>query len=196
LTQKEKEEEKYKNGLQIRHFIIIFLLKLITVWKLWSLVPFMGDTILSTILDCIQNCGVSAEEWYENIYDSSPVLYRTINTDGIILDCNRAYVKALGYLSKEELIGTSIFDCTAEQSLDEMHKTFETWRKAGHVQNREVCLKRKDGTTFPALLNASSIFDEMGTLVASNTVITNVTEIHNTRKALEEANRELRTIER
>ena len=142
------------------------------------------------------SCDTSAKEWYKNIYESSPVLYRTINTDGIILDCNRAYVKALGYSSKQELIGTSIFDCTAEQSLDYMHNTFETWRKSGHVQNREVWLKRKDGSQFPALLNASSIFDTMGTLVASNTVIANVTEIYNARKALEGANSELRSIER
>lgn len=156
----------------------------------------MGDGNPDTLQDCITSCDMSTEEWYKNIYESSPVLYRTINTDGIILDCNRAYVKVLGYLNKQELIGTSIFDCIADQSLEEMHRIFEMWRKSGHVQNREVWLKRRDGTQFPALLSASSIFDEMGTLVASNTVIANVTEMYNARKALEQANSKLRSIER
>jgi PAS domain S-box-containing protein len=155
----------------------------------------MGETNPSTLEDCIKSCGITPEDWYKNLYEGSPIMYRMINVDGIIIDCNRAYVKALGYSSKKDLIGTSIFDSTAEQSLGEMHKTFETWRKSGHVQNREVWLKRKDGTIFPVLLNASSIFDEMGTLVASNTAITNVAEIYNARKSLERANSDLRNIE-
>src|SRR5579864_1547538 len=29
---------------------------------------------------------------YRNIYENSPVLQRTVNTNGIILECNQAYV--------------------------------------------------------------------------------------------------------
>ncbi|MGI0020829.1 MAG: ATP-binding protein [Nitrososphaera sp.] len=162
-------------------------------------VPHMGNNNgqdVETLSGCISSCGMTAEGWYKNIYDNSPNLYRTINTDGIILDCNWAYVKTLGYSNKEELVGTSIFDCTAEQSLDHMRKTFEAWKKSGHVQNREIWLRRKDGSAFPALLSASSVYDKAGALVVSNTVITDVTEISNARQALEQANSELRSIER
>ena len=151
---------------------------------------------VKTLSSCVSSCGMTTEDWYKNIYDNSPNLYRTIDTDGITLDCNWAYVKMLGYSNKEELIGTSIFDCTAEQSLEHMHKTFDAWKKSGHVQNREIWLKRKDCSTFPALLNASSVYDKAGALVASNTVITDVSEISNARQALEQANSELRSIER
>jgi len=45
---------------------------------------------------------------YKTLYDESPVLYRTINKEGIVINCNKTYAKSLGY-SKDELIGTSIF---------------------------------------------------------------------------------------
>lgn len=139
---------------------------------------------------------VTAKDWYKDIYDNSPNAYWTIDTDGIILDCNWAYVKTLGYSNKEELVGTSIFDCTAEQSIDHMRKTFDTWKKSGHVQNREIWLILKDGSAFPALLCASSVYDKAGTLVVSNKVLTDLTEISNVRQALEQANSELRAIVR
>src|SRR2546428_14173978 len=33
---------------------------------------------------------------YKNLYEGSPVMQRTVNTDGIIIECNQAYVKILG----------------------------------------------------------------------------------------------------
>ncbi len=118
----------------------------------------------------------AAESRYRNLYEGLPDLCRTIDTKGIILDCNKAYAEHLGY-SKEELVGASIFEHAAEQSLDAIHESFETWKKTGHVSNKEVWLKRKDGTIFPALISASNLFDEDGNLIGSNTIIKDMSEI-------------------
>ncbi len=133
----------------------------------------------------------AAEQKYRNVYEGSADLCRTVNADGIILDCNTSYAEQLGY-SKHELIGTSIFDTTAEVSLDAMRESFETWKRTGQVLNREIWLKRKDGTTFPTLISATSLFDENGQLVGSNTVIKDISEMYRIRKELESANRELK----
>ena len=122
---------------------------------------------------------------YKAIYEESPALLRTINTQGIILDCNDSYAKALGY-TKNELIGTSIFDTVAEESLELMRQSFETWKKLGSVRNRETLLKRKDGTVFPVLINANSIYDDSGNLIGSNTVIHDLSEIYSDKKRHEE----------
>lgn len=122
---------------------------------------------------------------YKAIYEESPVLLRTINTEGIILDCNDSYAKALGY-TKNELIGTSIFDTVADSSLELMRQSFESWKKLGSVRNREVLLKRRDGTVFPALINANSIYDDNGNLLGSNTVIHDLSEIYSDKKRHEE----------
>lgn len=130
-----------------------------------------------------------ADSKYKNIYDGSPVPQRTVNTSGIILDCNPAYVKNFGF-SKEDIIGKSLFDHVAEKSLDDMKKCFEAWKKSNVVENVEIWFKRKDGTTFPGLLSANNIYDDKGKLIGSNTVIRNMSDVYQAHKVLEEHERQ------
>ncbi len=123
---------------------------------------------------------------YKRLYDDSPVLYRTINKEGIVINCNKTYAKSLGY-SKDELIGNSIFMTTDENDLDAMKSSFETWRDTGDVKNREVWLKRKDGSRFPTLITAGNVYDDDGILIGSNTVIKDVTRLYESRKKAEKS---------
>ncbi len=132
-----------------------------------------------------------AEQKYRNLYEGSPYLYRTIDTNGIILDCNQSYADHLGY-SKAELIGSSIFDTTAPESIDQMRESFETWKRQGRVDDREVWFKRKDKTTFPVLISASNLYDENGKLIGSNTVIRDMLEIYKARKKIQESEAKIR----
>lgn len=127
----------------------------------------------------------NTERKYRSLYEDSPYLYRTVDTNGIILDCNKSYADKLGY-SKQELVGMSIYDTTSRDSLDQMRESFETWKKTGRVDDREVWFKRKDGTIFPVLISASNLYDENGKLIGSNTVIRDMSEIYKTRKQIEE----------
>lgn len=127
-----------------------------------------------------------SERKYKELYDKSPDLYRTINTDGIILDCNEVYLKKLGY-SREEVIGASIFDHISPESYPSLRVSFETWKAKRIVHNQEMMMKRKDGTTFPVLVSASSLYDDNGKLIGSNTTIRDLSEIY---QAKREANEE------
>jgi PAS domain S-box-containing protein len=131
---------------------------------------------------------------YKKIYDGSPVLQRTVNTSGIILECNPAYVKNFGY-SKDEIIGKSLFDHVAEKSMDDMKKCFESWKKSNIVENVEIWFKRKDGTTFPGLISASNVYDDKGKLIGSNTVIRNVSDVYQAHRILGEYERQRIQIE-
>jgi len=150
------------------------------------------------------------QEWYERIYDLAPTLCMVMNPEGVIIDCNLAYAKALGYNAKAHVIGNSIFECADAGSKDTLRKSFETWKKTGKVHNHEFKMKRVDGSVFPALINATSIHDELGRTIACNAAILNITELANARKRIEvtmndliqkerelqEANEELKRVER
>jgi PAS domain S-box-containing protein len=127
------------------------------------------------------------ESKYCRLYDEAPDMYRTINTDGIILECNQSYVRELGYSSKDEVIGHSIFEHVSEHNLDAMRDSFEQWKRAGMVRNKEVWFKRKDGTTFPVLISANNLYDDQGRIIGSNSAIIDETEMYRTRKQLQEA---------
>src|SRR6185312_12201167 len=47
------------------------------------------------------------ENKYKSLYDNSPDLLRTIDLNGIIVNCNESYKKNLGY-TKDEIMGSSI----------------------------------------------------------------------------------------
>ena len=119
---------------------------------------------------------------YRSLYESFPDMCRTINTEGIILDCNESYAKSLGY-TKEEVISKSIFDHVPEESFDAMSDSFKTWRKTGRVKNKEVLLKRKDGTIFPVIVSATNLYGTDGSILGSNTILRNISELHELRGA-------------
>lgn len=127
---------------------------------------------------------------YMDLYEQSPDLYRTINTDGIILDCNNAYAERLGY-SKDEIIGKTIFDHSSEKNLQDIKNSFDMWKKAGKVRNKVIWLKCKDGTVFPGLISANNLYDDAQKLIGSNTVIKDISEIYEYRKKLEDSRNQI-----
>jgi PAS domain S-box-containing protein len=126
---------------------------------------------------------------YKTLYEMSPVMQRTVNTDGVIIECNQAYVKNFGN-AKNDIIGKSLFEHTADESKEDMRKTFESWKKSGRVENSEIWLKRKDGSTFPALISANNVYDNKGRLIGSNTLIRDISEVYQAHKVIDDHERQ------
>lgn len=124
----------------------------------------------------------TSEAKFRNLYETSPALHRTIDTNGIILDCNDSYAKRFGY-TKDEIIGSTIFKFIVDGNKDALRESFETWKKHGTVHNREVWFKTKDGKTFPALISANNLYSKNGNLIGSNTIIREITDFYKAKKA-------------
>jgi len=120
----------------------------------------------------------------QSLYYDSPDLCSIIDTNGVIIECNNSYLTNLGY-SKSEVIGSSIFDHIAGKSKVAMLDSLESWKKNGYVKNREIWMKRKNGTAFPALVSANILYDDTGRLIGSNTVIRDISELHQVNSELE-----------
>ena len=142
------------------------------------------DSMMKNLSDSTTKI-TSSEKKFRDLYNNSPELLRTIDQKGTILDCNDTYADTMGY-SKYDLIGTSIFDHAAEQSLNDLQESFTSWKKDGLVRNKNIWMKRKDGTIFPTLLSATSIYDAKNNLIASNTVICDMSEIYSAKQEIEE----------
>lgn len=103
-------------------------------------------------------------------------MWRRINSIGIILDCNSTYASKLGF-AKSEILGRPIFEHVPKESWAEMNDSLQKWFDTGEVSNRKITFKRQDGSTFPVLLHAVSLFDEKNNLIGSNTVIFDLEEM-------------------
>ncbi|MDE1829856.1 MAG: PAS domain S-box protein [Thaumarchaeota archaeon] len=143
------------------------------------------ENFIEQNLDVIIERYHRAEQKYRILYDNSPDLLRTINLMGVIIDCNQTYAKTLCY-ARDEVIGVSIFEHVADQSLNDLQKSFAAWKANGIVHDRKIWLKRKDGSIFPTLLNATNLYDRYGNLVGSNTTIRDMTDIYIAREATEQ----------
>ena len=106
----------------------------------------------------------------------APVMWRRINSIGIILDCNSTYATNLGY-AKSEIIGKPIFEHVPKESWEAMNDSLKTWFETGKVTDRKITFKRQDGSTFPGLLQATSLYDENKNSLGSNTVIFDLTQM-------------------
>ncbi len=110
------------------------------------------------------------------ILKDAPVMWRRINSIGIILDCNSTYAANLGY-AKSEIIGKPIFEHVPKESWETMNDSLKTWFETGEVTDRKITFKRQDGSTFPGLLQATSLYDENKNMLGSNTVIFDLTQM-------------------
>lgn len=111
------------------------------------------------------------------ILKDAPIMWRRINSIGIILDCNSTYANKMGY-AKSEILGRPIFEHVPKESWESMNDSLKTWFETGNVSDRKITFKKQDGSTFPGLLHATSLYDEKQNLLGSNTVIFDLTEMN------------------
>jgi PAS domain S-box-containing protein len=106
----------------------------------------------------------------------APIMWRRINSIGVILDCNSTYATNLGY-AKSEVLGKPIFEHVPKESWEAMNDSLKTWFETGKVTDRKITFKKQDGSTFAGLLQATSLYDENKNLMGSNTVIFDLTQM-------------------
>lgn len=124
-----------------------------------------------------------SEKKYRNLYNNAPDMYHTLNKDKIVIDCNETEARMLGY-KKEEIIGRPIADFLTEESRQMLEQDFPLIQKNKALYNLKRTFIRKDGSTFPAILNTYTDFDEKGEFVCTRSIARDITEI---KRAEEEA---------
>ncbi|MCX6076254.1 MAG: PAS domain S-box protein [Campylobacterales bacterium] len=158
---------------------VTFALMFISVW----LLGVMGIIIFAVReFVYLQNNKIANEELLKSeakfraLYDNAPDMYVSVSPkDATILLCNETVLKKTGY-SKEELIGSPIFKMYDDDCMQEVHNTFEEFVKSGVILDRELILKRKDGTKMDVSLNVDSVRDRDGKILYSMSSWRDITE--------------------
>jgi two-component system, cell cycle sensor histidine kinase and response regulator CckA len=125
------------------------------------------------------------EERFRDLYDGAPVGYHEYDTEGIITNVNRTDLEMLGY-SREEMIGQHMwkFNVNEDVARQQILEKLAGLRPLGRALERSY--RRKDGTTFPVLIEDRLTKDEQGRITGIRCIIQDITE----RKQMEEALRE------
>lgn len=118
------------------------------------------------------------------------------NEHGEIVDVNMSLVRMLGYESREDLVGKTVFDIAGVRDRSTLERRF-----AEAIQDRTLLIsglessyRRGDGTEFPVWLNITNLWNDDGTFAGNLAVIRDITEQKQAELALRESEERFRAI--
>ncbi len=119
----------------------------------------------------------------QTIYNQAPCGYHSVDASGVFVLMNRTELDWLGY-EREDVVGRLTFrDIFAPSDIETSEDRLQRLMNDGKLEPIEVNMRRRDGSTFLALLNSTAVFDRQGRFVRSNSTVIDITE----RKAAENA---------
>ena len=95
----------------------------------------------------------------EVLYEVIPDCVTTFDKNNQLEDCNKQFVDELGF-SKDKLIGRSVLDFFVEEERKDASELLQRITKGEQMMENEFHLKRKDGSIFHSLWNATPMFDD------------------------------------
>jgi PAS domain S-box-containing protein len=134
-----------------------------------------------------------SERKYRSLYNNAPDMYHSLNRNKIIIDCNETEARMLGY-AKEEIIGRPLTDFFTEGSKELIEKDFPRLEKEKVLRNIERTFVRKDGTTFPAIVNVYAEFDSEGEIFEIRAIARDISDIKKLQDREIKLLKELKTI--
>jgi PAS domain S-box-containing protein len=122
------------------------------------------------------------------LYDRAPCGHHSIDPNGVIIKINKTELEWLGY-SEAEVVGKKTAnEFLTKASQEARDKAIETLKKVGHMENLEFEFVRKDGSTFPVLINTIAYFDANGNFLLNRSTVYDISHRKQLEQKLEEAN--------
>lgn len=117
-----------------------------------------------------------SEARYYDLYQNAPDMYLSVEMKGgTVVDCNEALIRSLGY-TREEFLGRSIFAFYDEACHHEAKRALAEFKATGDIRDKELKVRRNDGSTLDVLLSATAVRDQDGTIVQSRSVWRDITK--------------------
>jgi PAS domain S-box-containing protein len=127
---------------------------------------------------------VFAEKRYRRFYETTQDGIMARDTEGRMIDCNRAYAKMLGY-TKKELINLSAEQLIPEEWHAQRKKVVKKVLQTGRSIVFEREYKRKDGSIFQASVRTWRLKDEKGKTMGIWSIVRDISKQKQLQKNLE-----------
>ncbi|WP_129628240.1 PAS domain-containing sensor histidine kinase, partial [Candidatus Oscillochloris fontis] len=112
----------------------------------------------------------------QDLYNNAPAGYHSLDANGRFVQVNDTELRWLGY-TREEMLGKKTFvDLISPATRPVFDHNFPIFKQQGWIKGLEFELVRKDGTTFPVLIDATAIIDDQGQFVHSRSTVYDMTE--------------------
>ena len=132
------------------------------------------------------------ERYYRHVIDSAIDGYFAIDAQRRFVQVNDTLCRLFGY-AREEFLGRTPLDFVTDESRMDLMAQMKRIDSTDH-RRYQLVARRKDGGTFPILLNNTTHRNERGDVVGAFGFITDLTPIVDAQQAVTESERELRAI--
>jgi two-component system NtrC family sensor kinase len=134
----------------------------------------------------------AAEERYRLLFEQAQEGVFISTAEGRLVDCNQAFIRMLGYETREQVLALDVRDTYV---LPTQREAFcEAMRERGFVSNYEVDVRRKDGTVLHALENSFATRTASGQIDRFQGFLLDVTEKRRAEDEVRRRNRELHAL--
>jgi len=116
------------------------------------------------------------------IYNNAPCGYHSLNDKGVFIHVNDTELQWLGETRTGFEGVKKITDILSAESKKKFAHIFPEFMKTGFLREEEFFFVRKDGSSFPVLINATANYDGKGNYKSSRSVVMDISA----RKQLEE----------
>ena len=142
---------------------------------------------------------ILSERRFKSLYEKDPILHVSVDPNSsLITACNEMAVQVLEYQSKEELLGSSIFDLYDEETQIKALKSNKVFQETGYLVNMEQSILTHSGKKIPVILNATAEKDENDQIQSIRYTFVDISsrkeaedKLVEQKKALEQVNKDL-----
>lgn len=118
---------------------------------------------------------VESKQQIQDLYDRAPCGYHSIDAEGLIVNANQTELDMLGY-RRDELVGRMRFpELLTPASREVFRRSFPLFKERGYIDDLDLELVRKDGSTFIVNLSATAVRDGQGNYLYSRSTFMDVT---------------------
>jgi len=133
------------------------------------------------------------KEKYEDPYNNAPIMYLSLDVNGIIIECNNTILYKLGY-TKKEFIGKHITKFISKESEANFKKDFPKLLKTGKILGVERQLVTKNGEIIDVILDVTVEYDEHGKPIKTRATFEDITERKRAEEVIKSSEERLRIL--
>ncbi len=104
------------------------------------------------------------KEKFEDLFHNAPIMYLSLNINGIIIECNSTFLDKIGY-TRDEIIGKHMTTLLTQESAASFKKAFPMLTETGKISGVERQLITKSGEIIDVQLSVSGEYDGHGKLI-------------------------------
>ena len=130
----------------------------------------------------------------QTLYNQAPCGYHSVSADGTYVMINQTELDWLGF-TRNEVVGKMRFrDFVQPAFMDEIRDRLQRLIRGEKLDSAELGMRRRDGSTFVALLSSTAVVDAEGRFVRTNNTLVDITARKAAERALQSQGDFLQTI--